>query len=266
MNKDLVINNQVKQFALDEEVIRKYYCKNATEDEFKIFILTCDRLELDPVKNEIYFVKMKEKATHLVSYTAYLKRAERSGKLDGWECDVIKQGDDLCAVVTIYRRDQTHPVKWKVMMKEVYKEQGVWKEQPVFMLKKTAISQAFRLAFPNEIGEMPYTKEEMNEEVKEVIVENKVSQVQPEQLPLSEDDQKKEVIKEIIKLVESHGVKGIAFRTMLIEKKIVERTVLELPLEKLVGYLHNSDETVVELSNWIETLTAVDKMSMKKGA
>ena len=37
----------------------------------------------------------------------------------------------------------------------------VWREKPGTMLKKVAIAQAFRLAFPDEMGSLPYTAEEM---------------------------------------------------------------------------------------------------------
>ena len=41
----------------------------------------------------------------------------------------------------------------------------MWKEKPVTMIKKVAIVQGFRMAFPDEFGGMPYTAEELPDEM-----------------------------------------------------------------------------------------------------
>ena len=37
----------------------------------------------------------------------------------------------------------------------------IWKEKPITMIKKVAIAQGFRLCFPEELGGLPYTAEEI---------------------------------------------------------------------------------------------------------
>ena len=65
------------------------------------------------------------------------------------------------AVIEIKRKDQSMPIVWEVYRKEFDKQQSSWKTMPTFMLKKVAIAQGFRLAFPEEVGGMPYIPEEL---------------------------------------------------------------------------------------------------------
>ena len=151
--------------------VRNTYAKNATDTEFIIF---CDKAKvfgLDPRKKEIYFVKYgTNPGQSITGYEVYLKRAERTGKLDGWDVK-IEEGEaidavksvikkDVIAVVTIYRTDRQHPFVWRIPYGEFHKDQSTHKTMPTFMFMKVAIAQAFRICFPDELGGMPYTQEE----------------------------------------------------------------------------------------------------------
>jgi hypothetical protein len=89
----------------------------------------------------------------------------------GWSAYTEGSGDNLKAIVEIYRRDWTHPLKHEVYFKECVQTKSdgrpshFWSKMPAFMLKKVCISQAFRLAFPDELGGMPYTADELPEEM-----------------------------------------------------------------------------------------------------
>ena len=123
-------------------------------------------LGLDPLKKEVHFVPYYDKDQKktviqpIVSYTEYIKRAERSGKLKGWACKVVKQGDEYVAVVEIKRADWDIPFIWEVPMAEVRRDTPVWKQSPLFMLRKSAIAQAFRMCFPEETAHLPYEEAE----------------------------------------------------------------------------------------------------------
>jgi phage recombination protein Bet len=119
------------------------------------------RLGLDPLRREVHFVPFKGSVQLVISYYEYVKRAEKSGKLNGWE--VMLGRDDLgeYAEVVIHRRDWEHPFKWRVYLDEVKKDTPSWKAMPLFMLRKTAIAQGFRLAFPQETQELPEEPEEI---------------------------------------------------------------------------------------------------------
>jgi hypothetical protein len=143
--------------------IKKYIAPNATDKELFMFMGIAKSYGLNPLKREIHFVKYgSAPASIIVGYEIYLKRAERTGKLDGWKCWI--EGDK--AVIEIKRKDQSIPIKWEVDRKEFDKQQSTWKAMPNFMLKKVAIAQGFRLAFPDELGGLPYLAEELPQTAK----------------------------------------------------------------------------------------------------
>lgn len=143
--------------------IKKYIAPNATDKELFMFMGIAKSYGLNPLKREIHFVKYgSAPASIIVGYEIYLKRAERTGKLDGWKCWI--EGDK--AIIEIKRKDQSIPIKWEVDRKEFDKQQSTWKAMPNFMLKKVAIAQGFRLAFPDELGGLPYLAEELPQTAK----------------------------------------------------------------------------------------------------
>jgi len=129
------------------------------------FIDIAQAYGLNPFKREIYAIQYKDKFNIIVGYETYLKRAERTGKLDGWEC--VSTGSDSKswkATLTIYRKDWKRPFIHEVCFNEVANTTPIWQKMPVFMMKKVCIAQGFRLCFPDELGGMPYTSDEVAEE------------------------------------------------------------------------------------------------------
>lgn len=162
---------------ITKEDIKQYICPLADDKEIFVFINLCKMFELNPFKREIYLVKYNsgQPASTLVGYETYLKRAERSQNWNGFE--VSSEGrvsdDSLKAIVKLWRKDWEHPLVHEVHYSE-YVQYGkdktgakyinrFWKEKPITMIKKVAVSQAFRLAFPDEFSGMPYTREEYND-------------------------------------------------------------------------------------------------------
>jgi hypothetical protein len=64
---------------------------------------------LNPFKREIYAVVYCEgkyrKCSIITGYEVYLKRAERTGLLDGWEVTFTGAGGSLSCRITIWRKD-----------------------------------------------------------------------------------------------------------------------------------------------------------------
>lgn len=146
---------------LDWDDIRKYYAPKATDKEFALYLDACVANRLDPRKKEAYFVKYGDNPGQVITgYLSYIKQAERSGLLDGWNVKITPEGNE--ATVEIYRKDWEQPFLWTVDRDEFDKKQSTWKTMPRFMLKKVAIAQAFRIAFSDEVGGMPYTSEELS--------------------------------------------------------------------------------------------------------
>lgn len=156
-------------YNLAQEYAHNNY-PNLTPEQFNLFVATARECCLNPVKREVYAVvyndyKSGEKKMNIITgYEVYLKRAERTGKLNGWECHVDGQGQQMKAVVTIDRKDWEHPFKHEVYMSEYNTGKSLWSSKPITMLKKVAMAQAFRLAFPDELGGMPYTSDELGTE------------------------------------------------------------------------------------------------------
>ena len=149
-------------FQISMADVKKFIAPNATDKELFMFMGIAKSYGLNPMKREIHFVKYgTSPASIIVGYETYLKRAERTGKLDGWKCSIEKDDIGEKAVIEIKRKDQTMPIRWEVYRKEFDKGQSTWKTMPTFMLKKVAIAQGFRMAFPDDLGGMPYIPEEM---------------------------------------------------------------------------------------------------------
>lgn len=156
--------------------VKEYICPGATDKEIVMFLNVANMFKLNPLKKEIYLVKYgNNPAQMLTGYEVYLKRAERSKKWDGFEVKTAgsTQGGDLRAICTVWRKDWTHPLIHEAYFDEYaqYKKDGTlnkfWRTKPRTMIKKVAISQGFRLAFPDELGGIPYT--EFDFDAKDVI-------------------------------------------------------------------------------------------------
>lgn len=165
---------------IDEKTIIEYLdafglSNELTDQEKKQFIQIATSFQLNPFKREVYCVPygsgQYRSLSILVGYEVYLKRAERTGLLDGWRAWIDGSGEDGKAIVEIWRKDWSKPFIHEVFWKEAAQRKrdgtltSFWKKQPKFQLKKVAISQAFRMAFPDELGGMAYDPAELPEEM-----------------------------------------------------------------------------------------------------
>lgn len=129
------------------------------------FLELCQLLNLNPFLREIYAVGYKDKFNIIIGYNAYLKRAEMTGKLGHWNHWTEGEGDKMKAVIEIHRKDFTAPFRHEVYFAEYKQDTQIWRTKPVTMIKKVAVAQGFRLAFPTEFGSMPYIQEEYDPEM-----------------------------------------------------------------------------------------------------
>lgn len=178
MEKSIIKVTESAAIELTPKTIKAYINQYATDQEIALFLNQCAMFGLNPFKREIYLIKYsaKDPATFVVGYEVYLKRAERSDKWNGLESGTMVEGENLKAWAKVYRKDWTAPLYHEVYLDEYiqYKDEWqdgaktgnkiptkFWASKPRTMLKKVAISQAFRMAFPDEFAGMPYTAEEM---------------------------------------------------------------------------------------------------------
>ena len=171
--------NQIeKAAAFDIERVKNYLrsmnlAQNLTQAEVTQFIEIAQGFGLNPFKREIYASKYGNNFSVIVGYETYIKRAERSGRLAGWNVTTEGGIDDgsLKAIITIHRNDFTHPFVHEVFYVEYVQrtKEGrptkFWSDKPYTMIKKVAMAQGFRLCFSDELGGMPYTADELPEQV-----------------------------------------------------------------------------------------------------
>jgi hypothetical protein len=185
--------------------------ENIKEEEIIKALSLAKYLDLDPLNQEVYFVPFRGSVKLITSYLVYIRKAEETGKLNGFRVDLgydEKLGD--YAEVTIYRKDWEHPFIWRVYMEETrpkfkLSEESPWYRMPYFMLKKVAISQGFRICFP-ELRRLPYEEAEVPEiiESKESPFETKIKE---SWIPWTLEKIKKIAIPELIEICKEKKVK-----------------------------------------------------------
>ncbi len=199
--------------------------QNLTADEQKNFLQIAMDFNLNPFKREIYCTSYGsgeyKKTSIIIGYEVYIKRAERTGQLDGWQ--VVTSGsvttNDLTATITIYRKDRKYPFVHEVDYSEYaqttydkktgqQKINSMWSGKAKTMLKKVATAQGFRLCFSDELGGIPYDSSELpgNEE-REIIIESQNKTIthnvgSPGQTPIIDKIVESETKAEIITAVE----------------------------------------------------------------
>lgn len=165
--------NEIKAVEADSKAVAADYLRSMgmkLPQRYEAqFIELCKAYQLNPFKRECYAVGYGERWNIITGYEVYIKRAERTGKLDGWDCAVEGSGDGMVAKLTIYRKDWQHPFHHFVLYKEAVQRtkdgsvNQMWAKMGSFMLRKVCIAQGFRLCFPDELGGMPYTSDELPE-------------------------------------------------------------------------------------------------------
>lgn len=181
MNDIIEVNNGLSREKLLEFLKIAGIAQKLTEQERLQFVEIAQAYQLNPFKREIYcntYGQGQYRTTSIITgYEVYIKRAERTGKLNGWKVDIEGSVKDnsLKAIITIYRKDWEQPFTHEVYFEEVCQKtkdgrlNSIWGKMPRFMTKKVAIAQGFRLCFSDELGGMPYTSDELPQEEKQPV-------------------------------------------------------------------------------------------------
>jgi phage recombination protein Bet len=170
-----------EEVKLSYNIVRSYLVKGnapVTDQELVNFISICKFNKLNPFLNEAYLVKFggqSASAQMIVSKEALMKRAEACPEYDGFKAGLIVERGSVVTDVEgsfmlptdvllggwaeVHRKDRKYPVIARVSLAEYDKKQSTWAEKKSTMIRKTAIVQAMREAFPAQLGAM-YTAEE----------------------------------------------------------------------------------------------------------
>lgn len=151
----------------DIEVLRNSKFKGFTDAEVKYAGAVCQHLQLNPLLNQIHFVKRGNAITTQVGIDGFRLAAERTGKYAGSDEPTFEGSATVPtkATVTVYKMMEgqrcafTASARWA----EYYPGPGqdhMWKKMPFNQLAKCAEALALRKAFPAELGSLR-TDEEM---------------------------------------------------------------------------------------------------------
>lgn len=149
-----------------------------TRQEAKMFMELCKYQHLNPFLKEAYIIKFGNKPAQLItSKEAFMKRAENNEQYAGLKAGVIVvrnkeivysngaftlPSDQLVGGwADVFRKDRKEPHHIEISMQEFSKGQSTWKSMPATMIRKTAIVNALREAFPEALGGM-YTEDDKN--------------------------------------------------------------------------------------------------------
>lgn len=171
------VGNQTVQ--LSPSMVRNYLTKGngqVTDQEVVMFINLCKFQRLNPFLNEAYLIKYGKSspASIVTSKEAFMKRADSNPHYKGLKagCVVARQkqlvktdgaillpGDQLLGGWATVKRDDREDTHVEVSMQEFGKNQSTWKSMPANMIRKTAIVNALREAFPETL-EALYTEDD----------------------------------------------------------------------------------------------------------
>lgn len=219
---------------LKPETVKNYLVRgngNVTDQEVLMFMNLCQYQKLNPMINEAYLIKFgQQPAQIIVSKEAFMKRAEADENFEGFDAGIIYEVDGQMHEVSgaikpknatllggwcrVYRIDRKKPIEVKVSFDEFSKGQATWKDMPLNMIRKVAIVNALREAFPNTLGAM-YAEEEARKNATDTIPEYQPTQCKDitpaqeviETTQLSEEDlQIKKTRSEINKAFKTLGI------------------------------------------------------------
>jgi len=170
------------------DLLKRTIAAGTSDDEFKLFIATANRLKLDPFARQIYAVvrpsfdpdtkQWERKMAIQVGIDGFRIVAGRTGQLDGqegpywcgddgiWVDAWLHDAPPAAARLVVYRRGSARgftgvaTYRSYVQTKKDGKPVKQWSQMPDVMLAKCAEALALRKAFPGDLGGV-YSPEEM---------------------------------------------------------------------------------------------------------
>lgn len=169
-----------QEVKLSPAIVRNYLVSgggDVSDQEVVMFLKLCQMQRLNPFLREAYIIKFgNNPATICTGKEALTKRAEAHPQGDGWKAGVVIErsgeivyrdgsmvldGETLCGGwAEAFRKDRKHAFRSEVSFDEYVgrKRDGSinrqWSSKPGTMVRKVALMQALREAFPATLGGM----------------------------------------------------------------------------------------------------------------
>lgn len=179
MAKEVAFEVNGEEVKLTGATVKNYLVRgngDINDQELVMFINLCKYQKLNPFLNEAYLVKFgSQPAQIIVSKEAFMKRAENNPNYEGFEAGIIveragemvelegaiKLSKDILigGWAKVHRKDREKPITVKISLDEFGKGQATWKQMPLNMIRKSALVNAQREAFPEALGAL-YTEED----------------------------------------------------------------------------------------------------------
>ena len=179
-------NSNGEDVQISKSMIRAYLVSGdkdkVTDSEITMFLSLCKFQHLNPFIKEAYLIKYgSSPATIVVGKDVLLKRAMRSDKFGGLSAGVIvvnaagkveeREGSFVVDGETLVGgwakviiKGYTVPFYTAVSMKEYSTGKSNWQSKPATMIRKVAVAQALREAFPEEMSAL-YDASEMDKTI-----------------------------------------------------------------------------------------------------
>ena len=182
---EIIINANGENVRISPKMVKDYLVSGngaVTDQEVVMFLSLCNYQHLNPFIREAYLIKFgNNPATMVVGKDVLLKRAMRSGKFKGLSAGVIViNGDDelieregtfvlpnenlVGGWCKVYLNGYEVPFYSSVSMSEYSTGKSNWSTKPATMIRKVALAQALREAFPEEMSAL-YDASEMDKTV-----------------------------------------------------------------------------------------------------
>lgn len=176
-NVEFEVNGEAVK--LSGNTVKQYLVRGngtVSDQELVMFMNLCKFQKLNPFLNEAYLIKFGSSPAQIItSKEAFMKRAENHPKYEGFEAGIIVERDGELVEIEgavmlsadiliggwakIHRSDRKSPITSRISLKEFGKGQATWKDMPMNMIRKSAIVNAQREAFPEVLGAL-YTEDD----------------------------------------------------------------------------------------------------------
>ena len=163
-----------------------------TDKEYKLFMELCKAQKLNPFLKEAYLIKFGNDANIITGKDVFLKRARANESFRGFKAGIIVQSERgiekregtfylkgqenlVGGWASIYIKGWDVPFDHTVALSEFNKGTATWKNMPAVMIRKVALVQALREAFPDDLSQL-YSAEEMGSDPAiedSIVLENK---------------------------------------------------------------------------------------------